>query len=89
MTAAVAAMAESAARSSDLVVRSVDAIGADYVPTLQAWRRNLCVQEDEVRRLGLDERFSRMWDFYLSFCEAGFAERRIDDVHMLLERPAR
>jgi cyclopropane-fatty-acyl-phospholipid synthase len=40
-----------------------------------------------VRDLGLPETFIRMWDYYLSYCEAGFAERYLGDVQMLLTKP--
>ncbi len=45
-------------------------------------------QLDEVRRLGYDERFIRMWEFYLCYCEGGFIERSISDVHLLFSKPA-
>jgi len=41
-----------------------------------------------VRALGYDERFIRMWEFYLAYCEAGFLERSIGDVHLWLSKPA-
>ena len=41
----------------------------------------------QVRELGYSEEFIRMWDFYLCYCEAGFMERAIGDVHMLLSKP--
>jgi cyclopropane-fatty-acyl-phospholipid synthase len=40
-----------------------------------------------VRSLGYSEAFIRMWEFYLAYCEAGFAERMLGDVHALLVRP--
>ena len=41
----------------------------------------------EVRALGYPESFIRMWEFYLCYCEGGFRERQIGDVHMLLTKP--
>ena len=41
---------------------------------------------DEVRALGFEERFVRMWEFYLCYCEGGFSERSISAVHLLLAR---
>ena len=41
----------------------------------------------QVRALGYPERFIRMWEFYLCYCEGGFEERSIGDVHMLLAKP--
>jgi len=40
-----------------------------------------------VRRLGYPESFIRMWEFYLCYCEGGFEERVLGDVHMLLVKP--
>lgn len=85
----VSAMCESMQRVSELRVRSVDEIGPDYARTLRAWRDNLAGETAALRALGLDERFERMWEFYLSFCEAGFAEEHIGDVQMVLEHRGR
>ena len=40
-----------------------------------------------MRRLGYPEAFIRMWDYYLCYCEGGFAERQLGDVQMLLTKP--
>jgi cyclopropane-fatty-acyl-phospholipid synthase len=61
-------------------------IGLDYARTIHDWRERFQGHLDEVRDLGYDERFIRMWDLYLAFCEAAFAERHISDVHLLLTR---
>lgn len=50
---------------------------ADYAETLRRWRTAFASATDEVRALGYDERFVRLWDLYLAYCEAGFQERRI------------
>jgi len=57
------------------------------VTTLQCWRRNFESRWPELERLGYDERFRRLWTLYLAYCEAGFAERRICDVQLLLAKP--
>jgi cyclopropane-fatty-acyl-phospholipid synthase len=62
-------------------------ISPHYVRTLAAWRERFNDAWPELRRLGYDERFKRLWDFYLASSEAGFAERRIRDVQMLLAKP--
>jgi cyclopropane-fatty-acyl-phospholipid synthase len=59
-------------------------IGPDYAPTLHAWRERFMRHLPEVRRLGFDDRFIRMWEFYLASCEAQFAARTIDDVQLVL-----
>ena len=51
------------------------------------WRHNLDACRDELPALGLDERFGRLWDFYLAYCEAGFDERDITVVQLVLAGP--
>lgn len=81
------ALQSSIARSSALRVIEIEDIGPHYVPTLQAWRANFLSRLDDVRRLGFDERFIRLWTFYLCYCEGAFAERHIGDAHILLAGP--
>jgi cyclopropane-fatty-acyl-phospholipid synthase len=65
----------------------VDDITAHYPPTLAAWRERFFAAWERLRSQGYDERFRRLWDFYLSSSEAGFRERRIGDVQVLLAKP--
>jgi cyclopropane-fatty-acyl-phospholipid synthase len=67
----------------------LDDIGADYAMTLRRWRENLLANVHAVRGLGYSEEFIRMWEFYLAYCEAGFAERALGDVHAVFGRPPR
>ena len=69
----------------DLAVRTVDEIGPHYVRTLDSWRSRFWSRIDDVRRLGFDETFVRMWDFYLATCSAAFAAGHTRDVQVLLE----
>ena len=57
-----------------------------YARTLHAWRERFHARLDEVRAQGFDERFIRMWDLYLGYCEAAFLERHIGDVQLLLAK---
>jgi len=84
---AVSAMLESAARTSDLKLFHLEDIGPSYALTLAAWRERFHAHITQVRALGYGERFVRMWDFYLAYCEAGFRERSTGDVQMLLVKP--
>lgn len=84
---AVSAMVSSAARSSDLRLVNLEDIGPSYALTLHAWRERFAARYQEVRALGYDEAFVRMWHWYLAYCEGGFIERSIGDVQMLLARP--
>ncbi|MGE5335796.1 MAG: class I SAM-dependent methyltransferase [Nitrososphaerota archaeon] len=65
----------------------VDDITAHYPPTLAEWRRRFFAAWERLRARGYDERFRRLWDFYLSSSEAGFRERRIGDVQALFAKP--
>jgi len=84
----VSAMASSIARQGELMVTGLHDIGRDYALTLEHWRRRFFERMDEVRDLGYPESFLRMWEYYLCYCEGGFRERAISDVHLLAERPA-
>jgi cyclopropane-fatty-acyl-phospholipid synthase len=80
-------IASSLARVTSLRQVWIDDITASYPPTLAAWRERFFAAWERLRRLGYDERFRRLWDFYLSSSEAGFRERRIGDVQILLAKP--
>jgi cyclopropane-fatty-acyl-phospholipid synthase len=62
-------------------------IGPHYATTLRKWRESFFGNIEAVRALGYPERFIRMWEFYLCYCEGGFEERAIGDVQMLLAKP--
>ena len=83
----VTAIAQSLRRATDLKVFHLEDIGPHYATTLRDWRRNVHARVGEVRALGYPEEFLRLWDFYLSYCEGGFAERQLGDVQMLLTKP--
>jgi cyclopropane-fatty-acyl-phospholipid synthase len=75
------------ARRTNLQLVGLNDITPHYVPTLRAWRRNFLAHADGLAELGYDERFRRMWVLYLAYCEAGFAERRICDLQLVLAKP--
>ena len=75
------------ARKTDLQEVDLEDITAHYVPTLRSWRENFTAKAAELAGFGYDERFHRLWTLYLAYCEAGFAERRICDVQLLLAKP--
>lgn len=64
-----------------------DDITAHYPPTLAAWRQRFLGAWERLRPRGYDERFRRLWDFYLCSSEAGFRERRIGDIQALFAKP--
>lgn len=61
-------------------------MGLHYARTLNAWRERFLAERERVLGLGFDQRFLRMWDLYLAFSEAAFAERHISDVQLMLTR---
>jgi cyclopropane-fatty-acyl-phospholipid synthase len=61
--------------------------GQDYARTLQLWREQFTAQKAHVLQLGFDERFIRIWEFYLSYCEAAFLEANTDVVQYTLRKP--
>jgi cyclopropane-fatty-acyl-phospholipid synthase len=63
------------------------AFGADYARTLQLWRDAFMHQRERVLQQGFDERFLHIWEFYLAYCEAAFAERNIDVMQFTLRKP--
>ena len=83
----IEAIARGVARKTDLQLTHLQDLTAHYVPTLRRWRARFSAHADELARLGYDERFQRLWTLYLAYCEAGFAERRIRDVQMVLAKP--
>jgi cyclopropane-fatty-acyl-phospholipid synthase len=83
----ITALCSAATTASDLRLVELDDIGRHYVPTLAAWRHNLRARWDDARALLQDDTFLRLFEFYLIYCEGGFAERHISDVHMVFSRP--
>ncbi len=63
------------------------AFGPDYAETLRRWRASFLSQDGPLRRLGLDTRFMRIWEFYLAYCEAAFDTGSTDVVQFTLRRP--
>lgn len=80
------AVIERATRDTRLLIRSVDDIAANYVRTLREWRTRFMSRLDKVRAMGFDDRFVRMWEFYLALSEAGFATGISQDLQIVLEK---
>ena len=83
----VAAITKATRDSPALEIIDVHDIGHHYAPTLRGWRQNLASAAEEVAALGFDEpRFTRLWDMYLAYCEAGFLQRYVSAVQITLRR---
>jgi cyclopropane-fatty-acyl-phospholipid synthase len=74
------------ARAAGLQVVDELAFGRDYAETCRRWRADFLARKEEVLALGFDERFIRIWEFYLAYCEAGFEAGDIDVVQYTLAR---
>jgi len=82
--ASVSEILRSLGRVTSMSMTHCEDIGIHYALTLAEWRRRFQAAREDVRRLGFDERFMRMWDYYLAYCEGGFRERYIGDVQLVL-----
>lgn len=80
------AVIERATRDTRLLITRVTDIAADYVRTLRAWRTRFLEHTDAVLAMGFDERFVRMWEYYLALSEAGFATGISQDLQIVFEK---
>jgi cyclopropane-fatty-acyl-phospholipid synthase len=83
----VTAISKAIAGATDLRLIHLEDITPHYARTLREWRRRFFANIDKVRDRSYPETFIRMWEYYLCYCEGGFAERYIGDVQMLFAKP--
>jgi len=82
MLPSIGQLCQAAAASTPLTMRWIDDIGPHYATTLAEWRARFFDRLDDVRALGFDDTFIRMWDYYLSSCEAMFRTRFIGNLQL-------
>jgi cyclopropane-fatty-acyl-phospholipid synthase len=75
-------------RCTDMRTVGLRDLTPHYAETLRRWRANVESVAPRLDQMGYDERFRRLWRMYLSYCEAGFTERRIGVVQMHLAKPS-
>ncbi len=75
------------AKNAGLQVVNELAFGADYAETLRRWRVQFLARDPQVRQLGFDTRFMRIWEFYLAYCQAAFATGNTNVVQFTLAKP--
>jgi cyclopropane-fatty-acyl-phospholipid synthase len=80
------AVIERSTHGTRLLIRGVDDIASSYVRTLRLWRTRFLESVDAVRAQGFDDRFIRMWEYYLALCEAGFATGLTQDLQIVMEK---
>lgn len=83
----LAVIAQHIAEDTDMQLVHLRDITRDYARTLAHWRERFLANLDSVRALGFDERFIRMWEFYLCYCEGGFRERIIGTAQLAFAKP--
>jgi cyclopropane-fatty-acyl-phospholipid synthase len=81
------AVFEQGASRAGLSVDDRFAFGPDYARTLAEWRETFCANLPRITAQGFDARFARTWEFYLAYCEAGFAQGATDVVQFTLRAP--
>ena len=74
-------------RTSDLTMVDLKDIGAHYATTLKLWYDQFNANLSKAKKLGFDETFIRKWNYYLCYCEAAFAMRNINVMHLVYARP--
>ena len=77
-----------ASYTKGLAVTERRSLGQDYARTLHLWRDRFDENWSEIAALGFDETFRRLWEFYLAYCEAGFAVGYLDVFQLRMERTA-
>jgi cyclopropane-fatty-acyl-phospholipid synthase len=74
-------------KDTDLSIADIQDIGLDYAQTLQDWFVAFSTQKEALAEDGYDERFMRMWQYYLNYCEGGFLERAISTLQLVMRKP--
>ncbi len=83
----VTVMCQGLRKHTALMPVGLQDIGAHYGKTLEDWRARFLHALPRIRELGFDERFCRMWEYYLCYCQGAFMERAISTVHLLAAGP--
>lgn len=83
---ALSALTTSMKKSSKLVVDDIENIGLDYATTLHHWRERFLGASSEIQALGFDKEFLRAWEYYFSYCEAGFRAGVLSNLQIILRR---
>ncbi|WP_028573790.1 DUF1365 family protein [Desulfonatronovibrio hydrogenovorans] len=72
---------------TSLSIAGIRDIGLHYVPTLEAWKKRFLDNRQDIMAMGFDEEFFKTWEYYFSICQAGFKQRHIRDLQIVLDRP--
>ena len=80
-------IADNVTKHTDMRFYQLEDIGQHYAVTLAKWRERFFNNLQKIHNLGYSETFSRMWEFYLCYCEGGFKENSIGTIQLLLTKP--
>jgi len=83
----ISAMSNAISSETDMQIYNLEDIGLHYAQTLRDWRERFFHNETLIKKLGYNDTFIRLWEFYLCYCEAGFMERSISTVQLTLTKP--
>jgi len=83
----IGSIMQSVGRASDLRLLHLEDFASHYARTLAEWRKRFIAEKERILCLGYDERFCRMWEFYLAYCEGGFHERQLGLAQLILAKP--
>jgi cyclopropane-fatty-acyl-phospholipid synthase len=83
----ITAIQTAVTRKTDMKMTHMEDITPHYARTLAAWRKRFLENKQDIIAKGYSEDFIRLWDFYFAYCEGGFAERVIGDVHLMFAKP--
>ena len=72
-------------QNNGLAINQYNSYGLHYSNTLKIWRDEFFKKWEEISKQGFDNKFKRMWHFYLSYCEAGFKSKNIDLIQFSLQ----
>jgi cyclopropane-fatty-acyl-phospholipid synthase len=81
------AITKTLTKHTSLVVKHIESIGPHYALTLARWKERFLANREKILELGFSESFIRRWEYYFSYCQAGFAQHYIDDLQIVLTRP--
>ena len=83
----VTALTNTATNETDLRMTALEDITGHYATTMRKWREKFYLNVEQITQLGYDNRFLRMWEYYLCYCEGGFEEKSIGCVQAEFIRP--
>ena len=81
------ALIDASYKWSTLTLDHIDNIGLHYAETLAEWRRRFNAKESVVRKMGFDDVFMRVWNYYMTYCEAGFRSQTEHCLILVFSRP--